>query len=123
MFSLKFFKYFGTDYDFLKNDYDCNVLHPLRLEDTFKKKDRDHVFSKVAQTAEQLPLTLNTLHYALHFRSIKEARRCEGSCNFLKNLRLHIVIDIFSRPEYAADKNIIVDILIFARDILPRFCT
>lgn len=46
-----FSKCFKTDYDFLRNDYDYNVLHPLRLNITFKKKDWDHVFPKVAQTA------------------------------------------------------------------------
>lgn len=40
---LKFPKSSRTDYDFLRNDYDHNVLHPLRLKDTFKKKNRDHV--------------------------------------------------------------------------------
>lgn len=84
-FCLKLSKCFRIDYDFLRNNYDCNVLHPLWLKDTFKKKDGDHVFSKVAQTAEQLPLTLNTLCYAQHFRSIKGTQRRESSCNFSKN--------------------------------------
>lgn len=98
------------------------MLHPLRLKDTFKKKDRDHVLSKVAQTAEQLPLTLNTLCYAQHFRSsIKRARRHEGSCNFSKNssnLRPHAVIDIFSHPEHTVGKTIVDDIPILAS---PRY--
>lgn len=116
-FCLKLSKCFRIDYDFLRNDYDCNVLHPLRLKDTFKKKDWDHVFSKVAQTAEQLPLTLNTLCYAQHFRSIKETQRRESSCNFSKNSsnqRPHAVIDIFSHPEHTAGRNIVDDILILA---------
>lgn len=97
----------------------CFIRFGLRTR--LRKKIRDHVFSKVAQTAEQLPLTLNTLCYAQHFRSIKGAPRREGSCNFSKNssnLRPHAVIDIFSRFEHAAGRNIVDDILILAS---PRY--
>lgn len=35
---LKFPKSSRTDYDFLRNDYDRNVLHPLRLKTCLREK-------------------------------------------------------------------------------------
>lgn len=99
----KFFKYYKRDYDFLWNDY-CNMLHPLRLKEAFEgKKNRNHVFREVAQTAEQLSSTLNTSRCARCFRSIKGGARADVTFRKThRDLRPHVVIDIFSRPEHAA---------------------